>query len=175
MAQRRKNTPGPNAQLEMWRALLSLQLRVAFSAVGNPTIGNGTTAGRLATTVAVDYTVAGASANRAIADDFWNLSGETATTASQYRAYWLYVNLAGTASFVAGSNAPSEALALAALPTPADDQSIFGTYVAGPSTDFSAALVAQGTVTNGIPTGAFIGIVGNKTYIAPQGYDIVRS
>lgn len=118
-------------------------------------IADGTTDGKLQNVNAVDFKVAGLTYTKAATDDLWNLAGETDTTASQYRAYWLYLNASGTASVAAGSNASSAALALAALPALDVTKSVIGVYVANPSCDFNGAagLAAQGTIYDGVPDG----------------------
>lgn len=157
----------------LWQSYASLMFVLCFSVVGNPTIGNGTTNGRLRTTVSTVGRIMGvAEVTKASTDDLWNLSGETAVPAATYRAYWLYLNSAGTASFVAGTNAASIAAALAALPSHDETKTIFGVYVAGPSTNFANALVAQGTVYNGVPPGANIGVPG-KTFVVPTRLDLI--
>jgi len=163
-----RNVPGAGHRTDMWQALLSLQLKLAFSIQGFPAIGDGTTSGTLRTTAATPYTVAGAVYSKASTDDLWDLSAEVDTAAATYRAYWLYLDSAGAASIVAGSDVPTEAQALASLPLPADDQSVAGVYVAGPSCDFDgvAGLEAQGTVYDGIPEGANIGVLDAKNYQA---------
>lgn len=153
-----------------WQCIASLLLLVGFSTFGSGAIGNGTTAGRLRTTASMTYRIAGREATKASTDDLWNLSAETNTPAATYRAYWLYLNAAGAASFVAGSNAASAAAALAALPPNDETLGIAGVYVAGPATDFDGAggLAAQGTIHNGIPAGAPCGVRGKRsTYLVP--------
>jgi hypothetical protein len=161
-----RRTHGPSGFKALWQQYVSLHHRVLFSTFGLPAIGNGTTAGRLRTNASTIGRVAGVEVTKASTDDLWNLSGETATTASQFRAYWLYINAAGTASFVAGANAASAAAALEALPALDEAKCVFGVYVAGVSTNFANALAAQGTIYNGIPAGANLG--GGLVYSAPQ-------
>lgn len=156
-----RNTPDLN--LNLAGIVASLVAEMAFSIRVSGAIGNGTTAGNLRTTAASTYNIAGLQYTLASTDDLWDLSGETDTTAGQFRAYWLYADAAGTTSIVAGANATSSALALGALPDPSDTLSIMGVYVAGAATDFNAAggLAAQGTIYNGIPAGANIGAIQN--------------
>jgi hypothetical protein len=158
---------GPKVFREVITQLLSLYYRLLFSHFGNPAIGNGTTAGRLRTTASATGRVAGMEVTKASTDDLWNLSGETATGAAVYRAYWLYLSAAGAASIAAGSDAASGPAALAALPSIDVAKSVWGVYVAGPSTNFANALAAQRTIYNGIPDGAALpgGVV---LYSAPQ-------
>ncbi len=97
------------------------------------------------------FGISGTRYSKNATDDLWNLSGETDTTGVQYRAYWLYLNSSGTASFAASTNAASLAAALAALPTIDPTKAVIGIYVASPSCDFNGAagLAAQGTIYNG--------------------------
>ena len=127
--------------------------RYEHSATTYAGIANGGTAGRLqlgATIMA--YRIGGTLYGKSATDNLWNLSGETATTSGQYRAYYLYLNASGTASIEAGSNAASANAAIAALPAIPSDKAIIGVYVAGPSTNFANALAAQGTIYNGWPS-----------------------
>lgn len=158
---------GMRSELDaLWQLLASIRLLALFSTFGSGVIGNGTTNGRLRTTASVTGRIAGAEVTKASTDDLWNLSAQTAVPAATYRAYWLYIDSAGAASFGAGSNASSAALALAALPAPDETKCILGVYVAGPSTNFANALAAQGTIHNRIPDGAPIGVPG-KYYSTP--------
>lgn len=160
----RRTQKGP--ALEAYAEIASLMARLCFSHTGAPAIGNGTTAGRLRTTVSTVGRVAGTDFTKAATDDLWNLSAQTATPAATFRAIWLYLDAAGVASIAAGSNAPTAALALAALPAIEPTKSVFGVFVAGPATNFAAALAAQGTIHNQIPEGAAIG--GGVTYRLPD-------
>lgn len=149
----------------MWQLVASGNLLSNFSTADDPAIGNGTTAGNLRTTAAVDYKIAGAAqAQLASTDDLWDLSAETDTNAASYRAYWLHAD--GT--FAASGDKPSAAGALGDLPDPDSSKGLIGVFVAGPSTDFDDAggLAAQGTIYDGIPAGAQIGVAGG--YIAPD-------
>lgn len=127
----------------------------ANAVLGYATIANGTTAGKLKTTSTVSFKVDGRVYTKSATDDLWDLSAETDTTGSQHRAYWLYINASGTASIEAGSNAASGALALAGLPVPSTSKSVFGVFLAGPSTNFDAGggLTGQSgaIVYHGIP------------------------
>lgn len=114
-------------------------------------IGNGTTAGKLRTNAAITFAIKGSLYTKASTDDLWDLSAEAALAALQYKAYWLYLDSAGTATIAAGTVAASAAAAVAALPAITATKSVIGVYVAGPSTDFTSALVVQGTVHNGHP------------------------
>lgn len=159
---------GPEGFKALWQQLLSFYYKYVFSHSGSPAIGDGTTAGRLRTNASVTGRVAGTDVTKASTDDLWNLAAETDTTASQYRAYWLFVDAAGTATIGAGSNQASAAAALANLPDLVETKCVFGAYVADPSCDFDDAggLAAQGTVYNGIPAGAKL--PGGTLYSAPQ-------
>lgn len=118
----------------------------------NPVVANGSTAGRLKTTANADYRIAGSLYSKSATDDLWNLSAQSATDGTHYRAFWLYVDTGGTATIVAGTDALSSAAnAIAALPAIDATKSVFGVYVAGPSTTFTNALAAQGTIYNGWP------------------------
>lgn len=160
-------TAGPKSFAGLAALYNSLCLALAFSVKADPAIGDGTTAGQLRTTAAADFQIGQFVYNKASTDDLWDLSAETDTVAGQYRAYWLLLDSAGAASFVAGTDAASEADALLGLPLHDETKSIAGVFVAGPSTDFSLALVAQGTVYDGVPDGAWVG-VGAHPYAAPQ-------
>lgn len=152
-----------------WQLIASLSLLVGFGTfVAAQAIGNGTTAGRLRTNASYTGRIAGLEVTKASTDNLWNLAAETNTTSTQFRAYWLYLDASGTASFARGANASSAALALAALPAHDETKTIAGVYVAGVSTDFDAVggLAAQGTIYNGIPEGVPIGVP-RKTYIKP--------
>ena len=175
MARSYRRTSGRTELDAYWLELLCLRLLMMFGCTGSPAIGNGTTAGKLRTTATAAGRAAGVDVSKASADDLWDLSAETDTIAAQYRAYWLYLNASGTASIVAGSNAASAALALAALPDPSATLAIWGVFVAGPSTDFNAGggLAAQGTIYNGIPAGVPIRMVG-QTYVAPTLVNITK-
>jgi hypothetical protein len=153
MKQRRT---GGRAELDaLWAALNGLILISHYATQQDGGVGDGTTAGRLRTTASVDFTVGGLYYTKASTDDLWNLSAETDTEADEYRAYWLYLNAAGTASFAAGANAASAAAALKALPAVTTTKSVIGVFVADPSCNFDDAggLAAQGTIYDGVPAG----------------------
>lgn len=161
---------GKRSELDaLWARHNSLLMLLSFGATSDPGIGNGGTAGNLRTTATSTYRVAGVDASKAATDDLWDLSGETDTDASTYRAYWLYLDAAGTASFAAGSDATTAALALEGLPALVETKGIVGVYVADPSCDFDDAggLAAQGTVYDGIPAGVPCGVP-RHTYTAPE-------
>lgn len=146
---------GGRAELDaLWNEVNGL-VYGQFSAKSSGGIGNGGTAGRLRTNASITFAIAGLQYTKSSTDDLWNLSAQTDTTASQYRAFWLYLDSSGTASIGAGSNASTAALALKALPALTETKSVIGVFVAGPSTDFDAAggLAAQGTIYNGVPAG----------------------
>lgn len=128
------------------------RLRVLYnSTLANPGLVNGSTAGNIKTGNAVDYRHDGQLYTKAATDDLWDLSGETDTGGSDYRAYSLELNASGTASFQSSGNQTSAALALANLPL---GSSRIGVFIADPSCDFDDAggLAAQGTYYNGSPT-----------------------
>lgn len=158
----------------LWAHQASLALLVGFSTFDAPGVANGTTAGNLRTTATANYRIGGRAYTRAAADDLWDLSAEVDTAAATYRAYWLYVDAAGAASFAAGTDAPSAALALEALPPIDETKGILGAFVAGPATDFDAGggLAAQGDLHDGIPTGAAVGVP-RHGYTPPQGLSLV--
>jgi hypothetical protein len=169
VSQNIRKTGGRDELDALWAGLNSLTMKTAFAARDDGSIGNGTTAGNLRTTASVDFGIAGDEYTKASTDDLWDLSGETDTDASSYRAYWLYLDNAGAASIAAGSDQTSAALALENLPALTETKSIIGAFVADPSCDFDDAggLAAQGTIYNGIPDGAYVGIPGH-TYRAPE-------
>jgi hypothetical protein len=138
-----------------WDVINGMVLRNHFSATSDPGIADGTTDGKLQNVASTTFKIGQFTYTKAATDDLWDLSAQTDTTASQYRAIWLYLNASGTASIGAGSNAASAALALAALPAHDETKSIIGVYVADPSCDFNGAagLAAQGTIYDGIPVG----------------------
>lgn len=155
-------------------AVAAAHLAVHGAARTSGVIGNGGTAGNLRTTASCDYTVDGPLYVKAATDDLWDLSGETDTAAAEYRAYWLYLDASGTASFAAGDEAASAALALAALPAKVAAKSVVGVYVAAPECDFDDAggLAAQGTIHNGVPAGVPVGVP-RHTSSADEAYALV--
>jgi len=132
-------------------ALLARQQNEAKSYSG---IGDGTTAGKLKTSMGTDFSVGGVLYNKANADDLFGLTGEVDTAADKFRAYWLLLDDSGTAAIQAGTDADSAAEAIAALPTPTAGNAVIGCYVAGLACDFDDAggLAAQGTIYNGWPS-----------------------
>lgn len=170
---RRSNGKRPELDF-LWLMYACLNMLTMFSTFGSGAIGNGTTNGRLRTTASATGRVAGVEVTKASTDDLWNLSAQTATGAAAYRAFWLYIDSAGTASFVAGTDATSAVLALAALPAHDETKCILGVYVANPSTNFANALAAQGTIYNRIPAGVPCGVPG-KTYVTPARLDLIGS
>lgn len=169
MTTKRRKT-GSREELDLlWARLNAVVMLAAFSTFDDPAIANGTTAGQLKTTADADYRIAGVAYSKAATDDLWDLSGETDTDASSYRAYWLYLDSSGTASVAAGEDATSEANALRDLPDLDEAKAIIGVYVAGTSTDFDDAggLAAQGTIHDGIPDGVPCGVP-RQTYAAPE-------
>ena len=118
-------------------------------------IDDGTTDGKLKTTVGTNYTADGRMCNKAATDDLFDLTGEVDTGAGEWRAYWLHLNAAGASFTVAAATSDvSEADAISRLPGPADGVSVIGCYVAGNSCDFdgAAGLAGQGTIIEGWPT-----------------------
>lgn len=121
-------------------------------ALGFAGVQNGSTAGHIGTAAAVPYSIAGTIYNKTATGDLWDLSGETDTAADKYRAYALYLDAAGAASFAASSaDGDTAAAALAALPAIPATKAVIGTFVAGLACDFDDAggLAAQGTLYNG--------------------------
>jgi len=150
---------GKRAELDAIHCwLATFQIQAQFSAQTDPGIGDAGTAGYLRNTATTEFASGQFRYSKASTDDLWDLSGETDTTATQYRAYWLLLDSAGTASIAAGSNAQSAADTLRALPDLDGTKSVIGVYVADPSCDFDDAggLAAQGTVYDGLPDGANI-------------------
>lgn len=169
-----RHTGRPDEMLDQWQMLASLALLVGLSTFDRGGIANGTTAGTLKTVNTVGFRIKGAAYSKAATDDLWDLSGETDTAAGEYRAYWLLLSSAGAASFAASGEQASAALALADLPALDGTKSVAGVFVAGPETDFNDAggLSAQGTIYDGIPAGANIGVM-RRTYVKPEFHDIV--
>jgi hypothetical protein len=124
-------------------------------------IGNGTTAGRLRTNAAISYSINGQIYTKASTDDFWNLSALTALTATQFRAHALCILANGNAALINGPVATTSDAALEGLTWDLIEESrvVVGIYVAGNSTDYTAALAAQGTIVHGWPNApAFVSI-----------------
>jgi|GEM_PF-5085409 len=169
-----RKTGGRSELDALWARHNSLLMLLAFGATAIGSIGDGTTAGNLRTTASSTYRVAGVDKTKASTDDLWDLSGETDTDASSYRAYWLYLDGSGAASVAAGTDATTEALALALLPDLVETKGIIGVFVAGPSCDFDAGggLAAQGTIHDGIPEGVPCGVP-RQTYTAPEMVNLV--
>jgi len=140
-----------------WPAALSDPSAVTTSATVG--IADGSTAGAIQTLSDVVYSIAGRIYRKAQADDLWDLSGETDTAALKYRAYRLYLDASGTASFEAqdGDDSDSAATALTALAATAETATKcpVGIFVAGPETDFDdpGGLDAQGDYYNGRESG----------------------
>lgn len=148
-----RKTGGRDELNALWAVCTGVALAALYSVQANPGLANGEITGNLKTSNAVDFTIAGQFYTKAATDNFWDFSGETDTGAGEYRAYWLYVDSAGTASFVAGSEASTEAAALQGLPDPDVTKSIFGAFVAAPNADFDGdALDGLGTIINGVPS-----------------------
>lgn len=140
-------------------AVMGLHQAWANAVMGYATIANGTTNGKLKTTSTVAYKVDSQVYTKAATDDLWTLSAIATMSANQYRAITLYIDASGTASIDTGTvvtNTDATAgklAALAACPVLPATKSIFGVFVAGPSTNFANALSSQGTIYHGIPTG----------------------
>lgn len=134
-------------------SLAAATLRVENRLLDVAGLDDGTTDGKLKTAEDIGYTIDGTVYAKAATDDLWDLSAATDTIAAQYRAYWLYLDDEGVATVAAGSNAASEAAAIAALPAPTATKCVIGVYVAGPETDFNgvAGLATQGTLIEGWP------------------------
>jgi hypothetical protein len=116
-------------------------------------VADGTTAGKIKTTAACDYQIGNAVYTKAATDDLWDLSAETDTGAAAYRAYYLYLDAAGAATFEAGSDTTTAALAIASLGAPTATKSVIGLFVAGLSCNFDDAggLDGQGDYHQGGP------------------------
>ncbi len=135
--------------------ILSLMSRMQNQAMGSMDIDDAIGNGLLSTTKAASFCVSAELYHKGVTNNVWDLSGEADTDADKWRAYWLYLDAAGTGSFGAGSDsAVSEADAISNLPTPAADKAVAGFYVAGNSTDFDGGggLSGQGTLGNGWPS-----------------------
>lgn len=170
-----RKTGRQDQQTQTLRVVASLMLFVGFVPTATATIGDGTTAGNLRTNAAVTPKIGGVDQASLIStDDLWDLSAEVDTIAATRRAYFLYSD--GT--FDAGVDTiGTDVEALQQLPAFDEAKSIVGVYVAGPATDFDDAggLAAQGTISNQVPAGAFIGIPNTTSdpakggYVVPQG------
>lgn len=166
---RRTAAAPARAELDLVHQLtVSLALLLNYSTLDDPGIGDGTTAGNLKTTATAGFRIGTGAYSKAATDDLWDLSGETDTTAAQYRAYWLLLDSSGTATFAASGNQTTAALALQDLPALDGTKAVIGVFVAGPSCNFVAAggLAAQGTIYDGIPEGASLGGDLRHTYTA---------
>lgn len=139
--------------LDMMEAAFSLLAFLVNRCFTFANIANGTTNGKLKTQAAASFAVDGAVYTKAATDDLWTLSGIATMSAGQYRAITLYMDAAGTATIDSGTVAVTAALALAAAPAAVATKSIFGVFVAGPSTNFANALTSQGTLYHGVPAG----------------------
>jgi hypothetical protein len=149
-------------------AINALHARSSFSARTSGVLANATTAGKIKTTVACVFALAGALYSKAITDNLWDLTGQTATASGKYRAYHLYLDASGAASISAAptADASTAAGALALLPAIPDTKSVVGVFVAGPSTDFTAAPSSQGTLYNGLPDAAYYATVNGVAQVA---------
>jgi len=116
-------------------------------------LANATVAGKIKNTAILTYSVVNGKGKsvfytKAITDNLWNLAAEIDTDGTHFRAYWLLLDAAGAATFLASTNELSAALAIAALPAVPEGKCAVGRFVAGVSTDFNNAggLEAQGTL-----------------------------
>lgn len=155
--------------------IASLSLYLAVGTDGAGAIGNGGTAGRLRTTATTLFRIAGRVYSKASTDDLWNLTAVTNLGAGQYQAHWLYLDSSGTATIGSGTVATSAAAALAALPALDGTKAVAGVYVAGPSTDYDAALAAQGTIYDGIPEGVRLIGLPELRYVKPAVIEAVAA
>ena len=133
---------------------ISMIQRAECGILGSPGLANGGTAGYLRTLADLPFMVNGRVSLKGATDDVWNLSAEVDTGATEWRAYWLYLDSGGAGTFAAGATSTtSEADAIAQLPALTASRSVAGVYVAGNSCDFDAAggLAAQGTLISGWP------------------------
>lgn len=142
----------PDAGVGTWvphdvRQLRSLTRRLANAPTTSPALADGTTAGNVK--VGQDFTVSIGGVLTELAasglDDAWDLSGETNTDASSWRAYALLVTSSGADGFVAGAdiadtgNAAADTRSAIAAIDEADiatTHAVVGYFIAGPSTDF---------------------------------------
>lgn len=139
-------------RLEM-NALIARYNNLANAVLTYGVIANGTTAGKLKTTAAVSYRIEGTVYTKAATDDLWDLTGLTNLAAGEFQAIALYLDASGTASIGAGTVAATAAAAKLACPAFVTSKCVVGWFVANASTDFDAALSAQGTIYHGTPTG----------------------
>lgn len=150
-----RKTGGRDELDAIWTMINALVYR-QFAAQDSPALANGATAGKIKTvTSSTTFRIDGVPYAKAATDDLWDLSAETDTDASSYRAYWLYIDASGVASIAAGDDRPRDDLALKALPNLDPTLSVFGVFVAGPSCNFNGAggLSAQGDLYNRVPAG----------------------
>ena len=153
----------------LWAMLNALVLSLAFGPKTAPALGNGTTAGALRIGADVDYTINALEYAKLNTDDLWDLSAETDTGAAEYRAYFLYLDNAGAASFAAGSEFDNAGDALASLGAPDTTKSLIGVFVADPACDFDdvGGLAAQGTLYTGAPEGVMhVGALDYRALVA---------
>lgn len=151
MARTVRNVPGASA---LMLTLIAYLNSWANACLDYATIANGTTNGKLKTTSDASFRIDGKLYKKAATDDLWTLSGEASLSTGQYKAYWLYIDTAGAASIEGGTIGSSATIALQNLPVPSTSKSVFGVFVAGPSTNFANALSSQGTIHHGIPAGS---------------------
>jgi len=149
----RKTPVGHRAELDAIVARLNANANACLTYA---VIANGTTAGRLRTTAGISYRVDGTMYAKSSTDDLWNLSAQATLGSGVTKAFWLYLDAAGTATIEAGTAGTTTATALAGLPVPSTTKSVIGVFVAGSATNFANALSSQGTIYHGIPAGAVV-------------------
>jgi len=172
-----RNTNGPQHRFDIWSVLLTMWYSFYFSTRGDTAgaIVGTVTAGELDAAADVTAHIAGVpfTFDQDGTDASWDLSEEEDLEAGEYRAYWLYSTATSVASIEAGALSASPEDALRNLPNPDVEKAILGVYVAGDdenAIDFDSDTLGAdgyGTVYNGIPEGANIGVEGG-TAVDPQ-------
>lgn len=166
MSKTQRKTSG-RTEMDTYASTLNyLVIVAAWAVLETPSIGDGTTNGFARTTAAVDYKNQGLRLNKASTDDFWDLTGEPAVSAGKFRAYWLMIDNVAAGAIIAGPERDTQLEALQALPVPDVAvilQSVAGTYVANPGTDFTAPLSGAGVFTNGVLNSQLLGPVNGNT------------
>lgn len=162
-----RRTAGRKETDSLWQIVSSLSLYLAVGSDGAGGITDATDLGKLKTVATTLFNIAGRVYSKAATDNLWNLTGPTDLIAGQYQAHWLFLDSSGTASIGSGTVATSEAAALAALPALDGTKAVAGVYVAEPSTDYDAALAAQGTIYDGIPAGVRLLGLPDLRYVKP--------
>jgi hypothetical protein len=151
-----RKTGGRNELDNLTDKVNLLVARTQYGTQDDAAIANGTTVGNLRTVNAADFKIDGLTYTKAATDDLWDFTGEVANGAAVFRAYWLYLDSAGAATFAAGADAATEALAKVALPALDVTKSVVGVFIGGLSTDYTIALSAQGTIEDGVPAGTVL-------------------